>query len=392
MKEVENMPQKLSAITYIKNNKRRVAVLIGSLSLCVVLFYVSQFVLASTTETFGSILVENTEKIQYIQLPGYAFGLDFEALGEEKFSYQYQQKHLELKEELKKVRGVKQVYFSQVNYIEILGAVGQYYLELPMVPEENVDELIEHFNATLVEGNLPKQDNEIVLDEKSMKNGGYKIGDALRDYPKTKIVGILNCDYYFGCGVISAKNATNERIIVLSDGSVSDVTKLLYDMGYEFDEEDAYIMDKKEGKKDLKKDIIDAISTSTNIIYLGIIFILSISLLVVYITYLRDRRNEWCLYCSIGYARKCIYFAVMRELLFTFLASVLIGGVLSAILVFILDYGMLRLLGLMCQYFYPENIFKILVVFALILGILQVPIRFELYKIKTIDAIDDDLN
>ena len=64
-------------------------------------------------------------------------------------------------------------------------------------------------------------------------------------------------------------------------------------------------------------------------IYMGIIILLLISLTVVYTTYLRDRHNEWCLYCSIGYSRGNIYCAVMRELLFTFGSAFILGGVIS---------------------------------------------------------------
>lgn len=386
------MSQTLSAMTYLKNNKRRVAVMIGSLALGFVLFYISKFVLFSTTETFGSMLLDNAKKVQYISLPGYVFDLDFEELGEEKFEKQYYEQHLELGKRLKEIKGVKDAYYAQINYVEILGAVGQYYTELPMVSKDKVKELLEHFGATLSQGNMPKKNNEIVLDEKSMKNGSYQIGDSLRDYPKIKIVGIISCDYYFGCGVMEGKQYSNGELLMLSDGEIEDVTSLLHTMGYQFDKSDAHIVDEKEGKRVLEKDIIGAISTSTNVIYIGIISILSISLFVVYLTYLRDRRNEWCLYCSIGFSRRSIYFAVIRELLITFATAVILGVVICAGLMVLLDYGMIRPLGLLCKYVYPEELLEILAVFALIFGGLQLPIRFELYKIKTIDAIDDDLN
>ena len=59
------MWQKLSAMKYIKNNKRRVSVLIVSLVLCFVLFYLVKFLLSVTVVTFRVMTVGNAEKIQY---------------------------------------------------------------------------------------------------------------------------------------------------------------------------------------------------------------------------------------------------------------------------------------------------------------------------------------
>ena len=53
------MPQKLSAINYIKNNVRRVVVLTVSLGLSFVLVYLTQFMLSTTEESFKRIVFQN---------------------------------------------------------------------------------------------------------------------------------------------------------------------------------------------------------------------------------------------------------------------------------------------------------------------------------------------
>ena len=58
------MPQKLSAINYIKNNVRRVVVLTVSLGLSFVLVYLTQFMLSTTEESFKRIVFQNTRKMQ----------------------------------------------------------------------------------------------------------------------------------------------------------------------------------------------------------------------------------------------------------------------------------------------------------------------------------------
>ena len=391
------MSQKLSAMKYIKNNKRRVSVLVVSLSLCFVLFYLSNFLLSCTTETFQQLLIGNALKAQYVSLPYNAFGLDgvaLEELGEKEFLRQAHEKERKLVEELKDIKGVEHVFYVPVNYVEISAVVGQYYVEIPMVQQEEVSVVMEHFGATLVEGKMPENSNEVLLDDKLMKNGSYQIGDSLKDYPEIKIVGVIQSDYYFGCGMYEdEKNLYYDNtIVILSDGSIEDVAVVLHDMGYEFKDEDAGIVDVKTGREDLQRDIIDAISGSSGMVYVVIIAVLSLALLIVYVTYLRDRRNEWCLYCSIGFSRTSIYASVMRELLFTFGLALLIGGLVVGASVVILDHTMIQSLGLKCRYFYGETLVEILCSFALILGLLQIPIRVALYKIRTIDAMDDELN
>ena len=64
------MSQKISAFYYIKNNKRRVSVLVTSLAMFSIVTYVSMFLLSATSETFEDILTETSRHIQYIQLDG----------------------------------------------------------------------------------------------------------------------------------------------------------------------------------------------------------------------------------------------------------------------------------------------------------------------------------
>ena len=111
----------------------------------------------------------------------------------------------------------------------------------------------------------------------------------------------------------------------------------------------------------------------------------------MYTTYLKDRQDEWCLYCSIGYSRKTIYFSILRELLFSFVAALLIGAILIGISEVILYFTIVEPSGLKCCFFYPDVLFEILCTYVLLLGFLQLPVRIALWNIRTIDAMEDDL-
>lgn len=388
------MPQKLSAMKYIKNNLRRVIVLIISLGLCFVLVYLTQFVLSATEESFKRVVLENTGKMQVITLAGKTtLHIDTDHMSDEEIGIAYVQKNRELAEELKKVEGVKDAWYGEVIYGMITAAVGQITYEMPLTEKEKISEILDYFGAKLIQGRMPEQPGEIVLDRLSMKNNNYILNGYFneRNYDKYyKIVGVIECDTYFGCGIPSKEWSTNSAIIVLSK-NIDDMSAVLLKIGIEVKENYDTVVDRKSSEKFLKEEVHDVMSNSTNLIYIGIIILLLISLMVVYTTYLRDRHNEWCLYCSIGYSRGDIYLAVMQELIFTFGAAVLFGIIISLLAAVLLKNLMMVPQGLQCKIFHPKTLAEILCIYVFLIGVLQIPVRYALYKIRTIDAIEDDL-
>lgn len=384
--------QKLSAMRYIKNNKRRVSVLIVSLTLCFVLTYISFFFLSTTTETFRSVLLDNAEKLQYIEPSARVFDLDYEMSVEDEYLRKYDIKLNELIDRLREKEEIKDAFKAEIVYGTVQSFVGRYTFELPLVTKEEMPILLKHMKAALTEGRLPEKNNEIVLSESAMKNEDYRLGDSLKENHSITIVGIIECEYYFGCGIYEGDAYDNQRICILSDGSIEDLTLFLNNMGYKVDRSREKIIDKTSGEEDLQNDVIDAIEGGTDIVYVFILAVLFIVLLIVYTTYLRDRQNEWCLYSSIGYSKKAIYFSIIRELLFTFAVSLFAGGIIIFFMEAALDYCMIRPMGIKCRYFYPDVLMEIICSYVFLLGMLQLPVRYELYKIRTIDAMDDDLN
>lgn len=385
------MPQRLSARKYIFNNKRRVSVLLFSMALCCVLFYVTNFLLSISVETFGQILVKQTKKAQYIQLGSEDLGIDAKNLEYEEWLVEYRAENEKFAEKLKNVEGIENAYFSTIRYVDVLAVVGQFSVEVPMLNRGDVAEYMKHMGAELIDGRLPENDDEVILDEKIMKNHSYKIGDKLEGYNNITIVGVVRSDYYFAAGVNESVMDNSARIMALTDGSVEDLVSAVNSLGYNLDRKNVTVYDYAYGRENLQTDVVDAISGAANVTYPVIVVILCISMIVVYVMYLRDRYNEWCLYCSIGFSRKEIYFAVMRELIITFGAAAVLGAALSAILIVVLDNTMVESLGLICRYWYPNTAIEIVCVFLVILAALQIPIRYALHKIRTIDAIDDDL-
>ncbi len=388
------MPQKLSAMRYIKNNIRRVSVLIVSLGLCFVLVYLTQFMLSSTEESIGCIALKNPQKMQVLSLAGKTtLGIDTDGMSDAELTRVYAEKNQELAEQLKHTEGVKNAWFGEVVYCVIAAAVGQMTYEMPLVAAEEIPKIMQHFGATLVEGRLAQNPGEIVLDSLSMKNNNFVLNGYFneKNYAQHyKIVGVVDCDTYFGCGIPADGWSSRTAIVVLSEG-IDDMSAVLHTIGIDVRENYDSVIDAAWGRKFLQEEVIDVIGNSTSIIYVGIVILLLISLTVVYTTYLRDRHNEWCLYASIGYSRKTIYGAVMRELLFTFGAAFLFGAMLSLLLALVLNGVMMVPQGLKCRIFHPKTIAEILCTYAFLLGILQIPVRYALARIRTVDAMEDDL-
>lgn len=386
------MPQKLSAMKYIKNNKRRTSVLIVSLCLCFMVTYLTNFLLSTNTESFRTLFEYTPRHIQYLYIAGSSLGLDVQSLSNEELEPLYAEKISQLMDGLKEREEIKEVYYAECLYGAVYPLVGSMSFEIPLVQQDDVPVILEHMKATLTEGRLPEHPGEIVLDSATIKNSDrYTLGgNFYTDTDLFQIVGIIECDTYFGCGILRPDLPRSATMIVLSEG-IDDFTPILLEEGVNVRENYDILQDYKYCQKMYEEEVVTAINDSTNYVYLGITLLLFIALFIVYTTYLKDRQDEWCLYCSIGYSRKTIYFSILRELLFTFAAALLIGAVLIGISEVILYFTLVEPSGLKCRFFYPDVLFEIFCTYVLLFGFLQLPIRLALWKIRTIDAIEDDL-
>ena len=347
----------------------------------------SMFLLSTTSETFRSVLTESTKYIQYILLTDKDLDIDAgilqDGITEEDYMDAVNKKYNSIKGDFKKCKGIEDVFIVQTEYAYITSIVGNYYIEIPMTNKKQMDMLLKHMGAELADGRLPEKEDEVVLDRKIIKNHGYKKGDTLNRNSDVKIVGIIECDYYFGCGIANNnKTFTNPELCVVTDGTVHNLEKTIEKQGVIL--ENSEFIDLANGEKKLQDEIIDTISGSTNFIFAGIMVIVAILVVIVNISYMRDRRSEWCLYSSIGYSRKAVYYSILREMLFVFVTALLTAAVVSIILMKLLDIFLITELGLTCLYFIPETLIEILCAYIALFGILQIPVRFEIYKIKTI--------
>lgn len=387
------MSQKLYARTYLKNNKKRVATLIISLTLCVALNYLTSFLLGVSTETVKPICYDITRRMQYISYMdmGELVPDDAEYESYDEAIAMYNQ---ELEKQGQKIENecdkVEKVFTAQSIDASLNALFATWYFEGALMESNEVQEYLDLYDAELIEGRLPQNDGEVVLDSVTMKNNSYKIGDPVDYYTLYTIVGVVESDLNLICGTPHPDDTSSKRMFIFSEG-IEDLKAEMAEIGIKLDDSYVYWTDYVTQTEDFQVNMVDAIEGSTEIVYAGIVILMCIALSVIYITFLRDRHSEWCLYASIGYSRKSIYLSIMRELLFTFILSLVIGAGITALAVWLIDILYLVPHGLGCNYFNGEAIRDVLLDFLVFFAILQIPVRYALYRIKTIDALGDDL-
>ncbi len=387
------MSQKLYARTYLKNNKKRVATLIISLTLCVALNYLTAFLLGVSTETVKPLCYDVTRRMQYVSYfdMGQVIGEDAEYETYEEGIALYNAALEELGEKIEnECDKVERVFAAQSIDTCLNALFATWYFEGALLDSSDVEAYLGFYDAELIEGRLPEGEGEVVIDSVTMKNNGYRIGDPVEYYTLYTIVGVVESDMNLICGTPHPEDTSEKRLFLFSEG-ITDLKAEMAAIGLEYDDKYMYWTDYVTQTEDFQKNMVDAIEGSTKIVYTGIVVLMCIALSVIYITFLRDRHSEWCLYASIGYSRKAVYLSIMRELLFTFVVSLLIGAAITALAIWLIDLLYLVPHGLHCQYFNPGAMRDVLIDFLVFFAILQLPVRYALYRIRTIDALGDDL-
>ncbi len=151
------MNSKLSAWTYVKNNKRTVAVLVTALALSFMAMYAAYVLLITTSESFETVMTEMPKKVSYASLGGRAYGLkgdDYETY--EELEAAYDKKQADLVESLKKHPGIEDAYYTQIISSTYQAVMGAYSFEMPLMEPGQVQGFLDHMEAKLVRGSMPK--------------------------------------------------------------------------------------------------------------------------------------------------------------------------------------------------------------------------------------------
>ncbi len=385
------MMNRLCAFKYIRNNKKNVGTLILALTLSFVMMYVVYVLLAITGESEKVIRFEMPKRVSYVSVSAKTLGVFAENYSStEEANADFDRKYEDLVESLKKEEGIEDAYLRQVmitNYNSVFGGVG---FEFPLLEPELIPGYLKHTGAKLTEGRMPEGDGEILVDSVIMKNGGLKVGGWYYEnvWGKTfKVVGVLESGRMISVGTPRGYTNAGWYVVVLNDENTTDLRKLLSERGYTLNQGDR-IIDGVTYRRYYEENM-ETINSATSVIFLVVMIFLIISVLVAYVSYLRNRVNEYCLYSSIGYGRGNIYGMMMREMLILIGTAILLGLVLSLAAAVGIREFIAFPKGLLSKVFYPETLGKIISMYVLIMGVLQIPVIISINGVRTIDAIED---
>lgn len=387
------MRNKLSAWNYIRNNKKTAGVLIIALAVSFMAIYTIYVLLATSIESFKPIMFEMPKKISYISLSGESMGInnreDYET--SEAYAEAIDKRRNEIIEELKKHPGIENAYYIQIIQCVYSAVIGQWSYEVPLLTEDRIPEFLEHTGAKLIEGEMPKGDAEVLVDKTVMKNQNLSLGGWFMEgwFGETfKICGVIESDGMFCVGTPMGHTNSGEYIMVLNDETVADMTEILREQGITVSDKDK-IVDAVNQEMQYQSDIKNTIESVLDVIFAVVLIFLAISVLVSYISFMRNRVNEYCLYASIGYARGDIYGMIIREMLIIFGIGIAVGLVFSMAIAGLVNVYLIEPKGLVSRLFYGDRIFGIVAVYIFIMGMLQLPVLMNIHDIKTIDAIED---
>lgn len=386
------MKSKLSALKFVRNNKKQVWVMVIALSITFMTMYVVNFLLMTTQESFQTIFLVQPKYLTMFRLTNETAGIDItEEDTEETAAEKRENARNRIIEDLKKIDGIRNVYYTQSLYATYNAIVGQVGYTIPLLSQEEIPEYLDHMGAKLVEGRMPSGDGEMLVDEVILKNSKKSVGDWYEE--KTfgqvfKIVGAVESDKMVCVGMPYGYTNNGWYFMVLCDEAHSDMTQMLKQIGIEVSENDT-INDAPDWERAYEEVVEKQIATAITAIMIVVTVFLAISILVAYVSFLRNRVNEYCLYMSIGFARQEVYGMIIREILLIFGGSICLGVVLTAGLEVTLAKIILDPLGLCYRYFYWEQFCKIITAFIVIIGLLQIPISVTINSIKTIDRMEE---
>lgn len=386
------MKSRLSALKFVRNNKKQVWVMIVALSMTFMTMYVINFLFLTTKESFKALFLEQPKKVAYVELSLETMGVDAASYSSEEELYQgIDEARNSIMDKLKAHEGISDVIYTQCLYANYQGIVGGVGYDFPLLEESRIPDFLEHMDALLTEGRMPEGLGEILVDKKVLQNKKMKIGGYFNEssYGKVfKVVGALDSDFLTCVGTPRGYTNSGWYMVILCNEKNADMSAVLKDVGIETTEYDT-IYDSVDWAKMYKELVTDQIDAALLAILIVVIIFLAISILVAYVSFMRSRVNEYCLYTSIGFARKDIYGMMMKEIGIIFGLSIVIGAAVTIVIMVLLGHFMLDSLGLVYHYFYPEHLLRILTAFLAIVGFLQIPVIVTINNIKTIDMIEE---
>ena len=386
------MKKGISAVKYIRNNKRTCFVLIIAFALTIMVMYVINFLLSATKESFKTIMLEMPKKVMYANLSDEAYGINEEDFAtHEEYVEKYQETVEETENKMRALDGVKFVKRAQKIDTKYAGIIGMVVYETPLLEKEEIKGYIDHFNAKLIDGKMPEEPGDVLVDKNVFANRHYEIGGYyMKDfYGETfKVCGVIESDYMICVGMPNGFTNSGWYTVICIDEPITQFKDIAEKLDLNISETED-IIDENDYREFYDDDVVKSIDSSMDIIILVVMIFLAVSVIVAYVSFMRNRVSEYCLYSSIGYSKKSIYAMMMREMIIIFGTGIIIGAMIAGVIVIFLNKTAVEPMGLIGKLVDLNQISKIMTAIICIIGLLQIPAVMTINSIKTIDMIED---
>ncbi|MBP5491557.1 MAG: hypothetical protein J6Y08_01800 [Clostridiales bacterium] len=380
---MRNSRSKLSPWPYLKNNRVRSTVLVISLCMFMVMIYAMNYIIGGTTEPFEQCDVKTMDRLRIVSS---RFDLDngtYES--DEEFLATAWARIAEIGKELEKEQDVEHAIPFACQYVGLNSFIGQWSVECYLFQNsQDCSTYLEHMGGKLISGRMPEKPGEILV-EKRLIDNHRNDDDLLRNMGTSySVVGTVSSDYYLAFGIALPGENNVNLLNLVKPGSDVDLRPALEKMGFS----NVHYVDKEIAHKNLEKGMGGSLDTVQTILTGVGGGLLLICVSVVLALHIMDRHNEWCLLHSIGFSTGEVYLMALKELLICILFSILAGAVVSVLACFAMEKLMYNPIGISINLFRPGALPRILAVFAVLLGIAQIPLFDGMRKIQTIDAIE----
>lgn len=386
------MKKGISAVKYIRNNKRTCFVLIIAFALTIMVMYVINFLLSATKESFKTIMLEMPKKVMYANLSDAAYGINEEDFAtHEEYVDKYQETVEETENKMRALDGVKFVKRAQKIDTKYAGIIGMVVYETPLLEKEEIKGYIDHFNAKLIDGKMPEEPGDVLVDKNVFANRHYEIGGYyMKDFygEAFKVCGVIESDYMICVGMPNGFTNSGWYTVICIDEPITQFKDIAEKLDLNISETED-IIDANDYRAFYDDDVVKSIDSSMDIIILVVMIFLAISVIVAYVSFMRNRVSEYCLYSSIGYSKKSIYAMMMREMIIIFGTGIIIGAMIAGVIVIFLNKTAVEPMGLIGKLVDLNQISKIMTAIICIIGLLQIPAVMTINSIKTIDMIED---
>lgn len=390
---------KLRALNYLKNNKRRAAILVVSFGLYFALLYGVRFFLNPMNYTDEAVYLENARHIQSASINmASKLTLD-ESLWEEASNATEEEQIQELNravgkfaEELEKDERIDYVIQCYTYGIPIQTLTGSTYYNVPMVNKDQAKLISDYIGANLIKGSYPEKPGDILLDEKMAKNRKVQIGDTLYD-DSTRVCGIVSCKGYFAVGMEYEELMSKRYLIFLDQGTLTDLKAFFQEIGWEASElnsSEIRILGDIVNSTKLVESFRDEIDQPLNVMVYVITIVMGVTLLFVYQLHVKDRYEEWCLYRSFGYSQREVFGLALREYAICIMGSVVLAF-LVLLIIFYFGSNMMENRGIVYRFWLPDTMKQLSGIAVFLSAILQIPVFQAMRHITTIDVIEDDI-